>query len=198
VDNRYYNGKMGFTLAFPSDWKVMRRASTVLAGPNRDGTVLQMGVKRAMPEFSAQEFAANVLGLKDLQDIEELKAEGGIEGITARAPQAGGAPARRVAVIYFGSYAYVFEGRTQNAALQPVYDTLFLSSIRSFRTMSTTDRDAVLGIRIHYIEAPEGMTFARLAETSPIKPWGEELLRVVNGYYPRGEPEPGEWIKVLR
>jgi predicted Zn-dependent protease len=139
-----------------------------------------------------------MLGLKSLEDIEEIKADGGIEGFTARAPQPGGAPAQRVAVLYFGSYAYLFQGSTRNPAMAPVYDTLFQSAIRSFRTMSAADRDAVLGIQIRYVEAPVGMTFARLAETSPVKPWGEEMLRLVNGYYPRGEPEPGEWIKVFR
>jgi predicted Zn-dependent protease len=64
--------------------------------------------------------------------------------------------------------------------------------------MTNADRDAVLGIRIHYIEAPEGITFSKLAEASPVKPYPEEMLRLVNGYYPKGEPEPGEWIKVFR
>jgi predicted Zn-dependent protease len=31
-----------------------------------------------------------------------------------------------------------------------------------------------------------------------VKPYPEEMLRLVNGYYPKGEPEPGEWIKVFR
>lgn len=198
IDNRYYNGKMGFTVAFPTDWKVMKRASTVLAGPNRDNTILSMGVKRAMPELSPKDFAADMLGMKALESPEELPGGEDIDGFTALAPQPGGAPARRVAVLYFGSYAYVFEGRTANPALAGLYDTMFLSTIKSFRPMTNQDRDAVLGIGVHYMKAPVGMTFAKLAETSPVKPYPEEMLRLVNGYYPRGEPEPGEWIKVFR
>lgn len=197
IDNRYYNGKMGFTVAFPTGWRVMKRASTVLSGPNRDNTILQMGVKRAMPELSPRDFADQMLGMKPLEQIEELKADEGIDGFTALHPQQGAA-ARRVAVLYFGSYAYIFDGRTGNPALAPFYDTMFLSAIRSFRPMTNADRDAVLGILIQYIEAPEGITFAKLAETSPVKPYAEEMLRLVNGYYPKGEPEPGEWIKVFR
>ena len=197
IDNRYYNGKMGFTVAFPTDWKVMKRASTVLSGPNRDNTILQMGVKRAMPELSPRDFADQILGMKPLQQVEDVKTGEGVDGFTALFPQQGGAP-QRVAVLYFGSYAYIFDGRTANAALAPFYDTLFLSTIRSFRPMTNADRDAVLGIQIHYIEAPEGMTFAKLAESCPVQPYAEETLRLVNGYYPKGEPEPGEWIKVFR
>jgi hypothetical protein len=31
-----------------------------------------------------------------------------------------------------------------------------------------------------------------------VSPYAEEQLRLVNGYYPNGEPETGAWIKVFR
>lgn len=151
-----------------------------------------------MPELSPRDFAADMLGMKALESHEELPGGEDIDGFTALAPQPGGAPSRRVAVLYFGSFAYIFEGRTANPGLAGLYDSMFLSTIKSFRPMTGQDRDAVLGIRIHYMKAPVGMTFAKLAETSPVKPYPEETLRLINGYYPRGEPEPGEWIKVFR
>jgi hypothetical protein len=52
---------------------------------------------------------------------------------------------------------------------------MFLSAIRSFRPMSRADRDAVLGINLHYIVAEPGLTFASLAETSPLKDHAEPL-----------------------
>jgi len=197
IDNRYYNGKMGFTVAFPTDWRVANRASSVLAGPNRDDTLLEMSVKRAMPEMTPAEFASAMLNLQGGNRGEQI-GDGAVKGYTALYPGAAGAPARRVAVLYFGPYAYVFEGRTGNAALAAFYDTMFLSAIRSFRPMSGADRDAVLGIDLHYVRAEPGMSFASLAASSPVKPWAEEQLRLVNGYYPRGEPQPGEWIKIFR
>jgi len=197
IDNRYYNGKMGFTLAFPTGWKVVNRASTVLAGPERDNTMLQMSVKRALPEMTPAEFASGMLSLQGAKGGEEI-GDGDVKGYTALYPGAAGAPARRIAVLYFGPYAYVFEGRTANPSLAAFYDTMFLSAIRSFRPMSGADRDAVLGINLHYIRAEPGMSFAKLAEASPLKDHAEAHLRLVNGYYPRGEPQPGEWIKVFR
>jgi predicted Zn-dependent protease len=169
----------------------------VVAGPNRDDTLLRMSVKRALPEMSPAEFAAAMLGLQGASRGEQIGGDA-VKGYTALYAGAAGAPPRRVAVLYFGPHAYVFEGRTANAGLAPFYDTLFLSSIRSFRPMSGADRDAVLGIDLHYIRAEAGTTFARLAESSPVKPYAEEQLRLVNGYYPRGEPQPGEWIKIFR
>lgn len=197
IENRYYNAKLGFTVAFPSDWKVVSRASSVLAGPNRDSTLLRMAVKRADATVPPQDFARKALALGDAVDGEAFGAPD-FQAWTAREPADSGKPARRIAVIYFGANAYVFEGRTGNATLAQFYDSMFLSSIRSFRPMSGADRDEMLGIKLHYIRAPEGATFARLAEISPVTPYAEEQLRLVNGYYPNGEPQTGEWIKIFR
>jgi predicted Zn-dependent protease len=51
---------------------------------------------------------------------------------------------------------------------------------------------------IHYVLANERTTFKRLAEVVPLGNFSEEYLRLLNGYYPRGEPSPGEWIKIVR
>jgi len=197
ISNRYYNARLGFTVAFPSDWKVVTRASSVLAGPNRDNTVLRMSVKRADATVPPEDFARKALALRDARDVETFGAPD-FQAWTAREPAGSGKPERRVGAIYFGPNAYVFEGRTGNAALAPFYDSMFLSSMRSFRPMSGADRDEVLGIKLHYVRAPEGTTFSKLAETSPVSPYAEEQLRLVNGYYPNGEPETGTWIKVFR
>jgi predicted Zn-dependent protease len=196
VGNRYYNGKMGFTVAFPSDWKIVKRSSTVLAGPNKDGTILQMLVKRARPELTPAQYTRDVLKLQGLRQEEKIESDE-ILGSMALYPGPRGGPARRIAVLYFGSYAYIFDGRTSNASLSDFYDTMFVSTVNSFRPMTDEDRSAALGIRIRYVRAEEGMTFAKLAEVSPLKSYPEEMLRLINGYYPRGEPGAGEWIKVF-
>ena len=199
IGNRYYSGKLGVTVAFPADWKIVRRSSTVLSGPNRDGTILQMLVKRAKPELGPAQFASDVLKLGALRDEKELKFDSEeMTGATGLYSSPRGGPDRRVAVIYYGSYAFVFDGRTSNASLAGFYDSMFMSAISSFRPLNDEDRDSALGIHIHYQRAPEGITFAKLAEVSPIKEYPEEMLRLINGYYPSGEPKTGEWIKVFR
>ena len=35
------------------------------------------------------------------------------------------------------------------------------------------------------------------ARDSKISEYPEETLRLLNGYYPIGSPEPGEWIKLV-
>lgn len=197
MDGRYYNGKMGFTVAFPTGWRVVNRATMVVADAT-DGTArLQMSVKRALSEMSPAEFASAMLDLQHGSDPRQID-EGGVKGFSARYPNTDGGPARRVAVLYYGPYAYIFEGRSTSAALAALHDVLFVSAIGSFRAMDAGDRDAVLATRIHYVRAQPGLGFAQLAAQAPLTSYAEEQLRLLNGAYPHGEPQPGEWLKIVQ
>ena len=196
VDGRYFNGKMGFTVAFPTGWRVVNRATTVVADAANGEARLQMSVRRALAELSPAEFAATMLELRDGSDGREI-GDGGVKGFTARYPGAGGGPSRRVAVLYYGPYAYVFEGRSANAALASLHDALFVSTIGSFRPLRPADRDAVLAMQMRYVRAEPGAGIAQLAAQSPLRAYAEEQLRLLNGAYPRGEPQPGEWLKII-
>ena len=50
---------------------------------------------------------------------------------------------------------------------------------------------------LHYIQVPRGATFASLASSVKL-PDAENQLRLINGYYPTGEPRTGDWVKVIR
>ena len=199
VDNRYYNAKLDFTLAYPSNWKVVPRGSSVIAGVQRDKTFLQMKPKRADATVPPEQLLRDMVSARNatLGDGEEITGTA-IQGYMGTTGDPADGSFRRLAVIYYGSNAYHFEGRTGNVALLGLYDTLFKSSIASFRPMNGADRNAVLGIDIHYVKAVDGTTFAGLASESPLPKYAEEQLRVINGYYPRGEPQAGEWIKIFR
>ncbi len=197
MDGRYYNGKMGFTVAFPTGWRVANRATTVVADAANGEARLQMSVRRALSELSPAEFASTMLDLHGGSDARAIGGES-VKGFTARYPDPGGGPARRVAVLYHGPYAYVFEGRSRNAALAALHDALFVSAIGSFRALRPVDRDAVLALQLRWVRAEPGVTFAQLATVSPVGAYAEEQLRLLNGTYPRGEPRPGDWIRIVQ
>ncbi|MCG3169609.1 MAG: Beta-barrel assembly-enhancing protease [Pseudomonadales bacterium] len=197
VDGRYYNGKMGFTVAFPTGWQVVNRATTVLAEDPVGEARLQMTVRRSLPEMSPAEFAAGMLGLRGGSDAREI-AHDDVKAFTARYADPAGGTSRRVGVVYHGPYAYVFEGRSTNAALAPVHDVLFVSAIGSFRALRPADRDAVLALQLRWVRAEQGVSFAQLAAASPVGAYAEEQLRLLNGAYPHGEPRPGEWIRIVQ
>jgi hypothetical protein len=51
-------------------------------------------------------------------------------------------------------------------------------------------------ITVTWIQADGSQTYASLARGSRIPRFPEETLRLMNGDYPVGEPQAGEWIKV--
>ena len=52
-------------------------------------------------------------------------------------------------------------------------------------------------MRLHWIQAEPGMTYRALAQDLPL-PDAENQLRLINGDYPRSEPRPGDWIKIIK
>ena len=52
--------------------------------------------------------------------------------------------------------------------------------------------------QIKLIKARSGDTFKSLARSSGIPKYGEQKLRLLNGMFPKGEPRPGQLIKVVR
>jgi len=193
VDNRYYHRSLDFTVAFPSGWQVKKGASAVGAVGPADNAIIQMQVKRGDAELTPSQYIEQKLGISDLRNTEELTM-GGLTGYTGLQM---GEPEQRIAVIYHRGRAFVFRARADNEALKLFYDTLFISSISSFRPLTEADKTLALSRKIRYLQANSELTFEQLARYSPLKEYQEEQLRLLNGDYPNGEPTNGQWIKVV-
>ena len=76
-------------------------------------------------------------------------------------------------------------------------DTDFRTIIDSFRPLTAREKVTGTSHTLHYIQVPRGATFASLASSVKL-PDAENQLRLINGYYPSGEPRTGNWIKVIR
>jgi len=104
----------------------------------------------------------------------------------------------RVAVIYQANRVYIFTGTIATQEDGVNYDEMFVNTVRTFRPVRVANPQNLKSQKIHYVKANENTTFAALARLSPIKQYAEEELRLLNGYYPSGEPKPGEWIKIVQ
>jgi predicted Zn-dependent protease len=76
-------------------------------------------------------------------------------------------------------------------------DAEFRTIIDSFRPLTGREKITGTSHTLHYIQAPRGATFASLASSVKL-PDAENQLRLINGYYPSGEPRTGDWVKVIR
>jgi len=111
----------------------------------------------------------------------------------------GSIPGQRVALAKVARNTFHFQGIAKNNKITAEQDGKFVDMIRSFRRMTPKDKTAGHVTKISYERLKPGDTFASLAQELGSDVANAEIeLRVINGYYPKGEAEPGTWIKMLR
>lgn len=187
--NRFYHNKLNFTFAHPPGWTV-RQSSREIVASSADGTqTLTIGLARIDPAQDTE--ASLVEGAQgDVSDLEALE-QYGLTGTTAVASSGG--QSARLAVIDH-SYRFLFEGDASDFATA---DPAFRTIIDSFRPLTAREKVTGTSHTLHYIQVPRGATFASLASGVKL-PDAENQLRLINGYYPTGEPRTGDWVKVIR
>lgn len=190
--NRYYQNLLNYTLVFPDGWSWSDTTTTLNANSADDTLNFNIGVQRLQAYKEPRLFMQDDLGLSALQKTESL-SQFGLQGYTGVNP----ADNSRVAVVYYGPRAFIMTGAEASGNLSTENDNIILETIRSFRPIAANERNIADPISIEYLRS-DGKTYAQLAAENPFDPNAEDLLRLYNGDYPRGEPSIGEWIKVVR
>jgi predicted Zn-dependent protease len=187
--NRFYHNKLNFTFAHPPGWTV-RQSSREIVATSADGSqTLTIGLARVDPAQDTE--ASLVAGAQgDVGNLEALE-QYGLTGTTAVASSGG--QSARLAVIDH-SYRFLFEGEAEDFTTA---DPGFRTIIDSFRPLAGREKVSGTSHTLHYIQVPRGATFASLASNVKL-PDAENQLRLINGYYPTGEPRTGDWVKVIR
>lgn len=187
--DRFYHNKLNFTFAHSPGWTV-RQSSREIVATSADGSeTLTIGLARIDPDRDTEaSLIANAQG--DVTDFEILE-QYGLAGSTAVASSGG--QSVRLAVIDH-SYRFLFEGEAPDLSAA---DAGFRTIIDSFRPLTAKEKVTGTSYTLHYIQVPRGATFASLASSVKL-PDAENQLRLINGYYPSGEPRTGDWVKVIR
>ncbi len=192
--NRYYQTLLGYTVVFPDNWEVSETTTTATAN-NAESGVMRIEAQRLQANVDPRLFIRDVLGVSNLQKSEALQ-QFRLLGHTGLHTNSSGNP-ERIAVIYFGPRAFIIRGEIRDKEAVDEVDNMLLNAIRTFRPTQRGEVGSNREPRIRYVQASEFFDFAVVAQTSPIAEHPEEMLRLLNGYYPRGEPAAGEWIKLV-
>ena len=192
--NRYYQTLLGYTMVFPDNWTVTETPTTVAASNPSGDVGLKVEVQRMQDAIEPRLFIRDKLGIQNLQKSEALE-QFRLIGYTGTIDAAGNS--QRIAVIYLGPRVFIFTGDIKQGEGAAEADQMLLASIRTFRAIQSNERFSGNESRIHYVQVGEGFTFAALARISPVGNYPEETLRLINGYYPSGTPNTGDWIKIV-
>ncbi len=195
--SRFYHKPLDFTFAFPNHWKMQNsQAAVIVYPPEKDG-FLQLQAETKKENTTPERFIRERLNVSYLRNGEVITPNG-LAGYTGIIPASNEHPDLRLAVLFHNQRAFIFTGVQQKGNSLNLFDPFFMASIRSFRPLLPEEHARAEGKRIVYIKAKAGTTYAKLASESTINEYAEDQLRLLNGDYPKAEPKPGEWIKIVR
>ena len=182
--NRFYHNKLDFTFRYPEGWTVVQGSRDVTAQSADGSASVTITLSRLDAGVTAGDYLASTASgaLSDQRELEQF----GLSGSTAIASAGGNS--KRLAVLDH-RYRFLFEGTGADADA--------LTVIESFRPLAAKEKAKGPSRTLHYVQVPRGATLESLSSGARI-PDAEDQLRLINGYYPVGEPRIGDWIKTIR
>jgi predicted Zn-dependent protease len=182
--NRFYHNKLDFTFRYPEGWSVAQGSRDVTVTSKDGNASMAITLSRLDPGVTPVDYLASTASgaLSDQRELEQFGLKGGTAQATA------GESTKRLAVLDH-KYRFLFEGTGSDA------DALVI--IESFRPLVPKEKAKGPSRTLHYVQVPRGATLKSLASSARV-PDAEDQLRLINGYYPVGEPRIGDWIKTIR
>ena len=182
--NRFYHNKLDFTFRYPEGWTVVQGSRDVTAQSADGSASVTITLSRLDAGVTAGDYLASTASgaLSDQRELEQF----GLSSSTAIASAGGNS--NRLAVLDH-RYRFLFEGTGADADA--------LTVIESFRPLVAKEKAKGPSRTLHYVQVPRGATLESLSSGARI-PDAEDQLRLINGYYPVGEPRIGDWIKTIR
>jgi predicted Zn-dependent protease len=195
---RYSNMNLRVRFDFPEDWSQELDANGIgVSGePESKDARLSMQVHPRTAQ-NPEEYLYNYLNISQLRDGKEIQPAR-LKGFTGILPGVDGKPDVRIAVVYYKLNAYIFTGEVEDQQKFSEFDKSFQESIETFRPISRREIEGQKPKTVHYVKATSATTFDALARSLKLSKSETEDLRLINGHYPAGEPEPGEWIKIFK
>ena len=191
---RYSNPTLGITFVYPHTWSFKLKGSKVILKDADKTAQLTIDIETTADSKLSSDEAIKLKYPEGLVDVQKIHPDSERDLGTV-----GARPAQRVALIRIARNTYHFLGIAKNNQITPEQDRAFVEIIRSFRPMTAKDRTADYVKEIYFERLEPGEPFESMAKDSGLDDLHAELeLRVLNGYYPDGEAEPGTWIKKLR
>ena len=149
------------------------------------------------PEISTpKQYLTEVLKRDDLIQGEELQV-GYFSAFVATVEGLEESGLSKIAVLFKDGGVYLFSGEYKAGPNEKDFESIFYKTVESFRSMTADDMRVISNQKIRVVMANPGDTYSKIATYTPIGVGGEEILRLLNGHYPNGEPRAGDLVKVV-
>ena len=198
--NRFYHARLGITLALPEGWRQKQVPSGVLFESASGDAAFELRTARLKKGLTPEALVNEGLGFKVIEG-RDLTIDG-MPAYIATAERAqtvfGERPIRLIVVFdQRRGLAFVGQGSGKFDLKKLADDGSFIKIGFSLARMQKADFEAAKPLQLKVVRASPGTTMASLAARSDLPNYPEDELRVINGLYPQGEPEPGQLIKII-
>jgi len=192
-EQRYLNERLGITYVYPKDWEHKIKGSKIVMKNPEKTIQLKIDISKTKNKEKSSKELLEAKFPNELSDVELIGEEGKRDkGTLARRAQ------QRVALVTVARNTFDFLGIARNNKLTPEQDQAIVRIIKSFRRPNRDDVPPAASLTIYYERLEPGQRFHDLAARYGSIANAESILRLMNGYYPKGEPEPGTYIKLLK
>lgn len=190
--DRYMNKSLGITFVYPNTWSKEVKGDKIVMKDAEKTVQLKITIEKTKDKSLSSQQKLEAKYPDGLTKVESLNPKATKDlGSIARLGQ------KRVAAISVGRNTYYFSGIARNNKLTADQDKVFVEIVASFRRVGKRDLSKNEVKRLTFKRLELGETFATLAQDARLGKYTEGYLRVMNGYYPRGEPEPGTYVKII-
>lgn len=196
--SRFGHRGLGITFVYPDDWQLSINGSTVtLSHPQYENDLVLQVERMADPTMEPGALIQERYQLESAEDFDLVYEDDDRRDTARTGLLAYDWGNQRVALIKVGSNGYYFE--STQPALGETIDEVFVGIINSFRRANEADYPPDNIRQIYYRRLEPGETFIDLAQENKGVLGGsaEDILRLINGYYPSGQAQPGTWMKMV-
>jgi predicted Zn-dependent protease len=192
---------MGLTVAFPRGWTVQNLRDRLLIYTKKKDALMQITVEKRPEKQSPREYLLSKLKAGSFARGADLSVDG-MEGYTLitrhGSPLDGGDGPVRWTALYRDKSLFLIGGASRSSANGvPVDDGIFMSSIETLRHLKPSEYPLAQPYRLKIVSASATTKLEDYVKNMPDEKLKKERLELLNGLYPKGEPKPGDQLKVV-
>lgn len=193
----FYHSGLNFKVMFPEGWQVSNGQKAIAAQQPKGEAFIQLRLQKLDGEQTPEQLLkANLGAIISEQSLSVGSFIGHTVVVNGKTPYGQGKI--RIAVLFVEKQAFVFFASAKKAAAFEYFDRLFLKAIKSFSRLSAADKKLASELKIRLTKISGSKSIRTLAKESAIAHHAEDQLRLLNDYFPVGEPKSGDLVKIVR
>lgn len=193
--NRFYHKGLNLFMEFPQGWKVINQPNQLLALSKDQTQMIRMQMAPDAQGTSPSNYLRSKFqGFRDGRSIQTAGGQAYAGVATVSDQRTGQRQNILVSNIQRNGQSFVILGQGK----QYLPDSNFVDVIRSVRGLRANEKKLASERNIKLVKVKRGDTIASLARKSNLDSYAESQLRLINGLYPNGEPQVGQWIKIIQ